>query len=262
MADLNKIVEDLSSLTVLEAAELSKMLEEKWGVSAAAPVAVAAAPTAGGGEAAAEEKTADVESKKETEAAPQDGLPDPVAEVNGSQITAVDFREALKRYERPGLNIPEERLGRIKKSLLNRLVDDALIEQGDAAVVLFRAQKPPAGLLEAQRRIARAARVRDQRRAQRVQPRPPVFARLGERRVRQHVVEEELPRHGRAPARLFSRLQREAHALVQDRRRNRAIVARRLVLEQEGERRVEVMVGGGCRRVCRCDELARPSVRP
>ena len=57
MADLNKIVEDLSSLTVLEAAELSKMLEEKWGVSAAAPVAVAAAPAAGGGEAAAEEKT-------------------------------------------------------------------------------------------------------------------------------------------------------------------------------------------------------------
>ena len=57
MADLNKIVEDLSSITELEAAELSKMLEEKWGVSAAAPVAVAAAPTAGGGEAAAEEKT-------------------------------------------------------------------------------------------------------------------------------------------------------------------------------------------------------------
>ena len=57
MADLNKIVEDLSSLTVLEAAELSKLLEEKWGVSAAAPVAVAAAPAAGGGEAAAEEKT-------------------------------------------------------------------------------------------------------------------------------------------------------------------------------------------------------------
>ena len=57
MADLNKIVEDLSSLTVLEAAELSKMLEEKWGVSAAAPVAVAAAPGAGAGEAAAEEKS-------------------------------------------------------------------------------------------------------------------------------------------------------------------------------------------------------------
>ena len=56
MADLNKIVEDLSSLTVLEAAELSKLLEEKWGVSAAAPVAVAAAPVAGG-DAPAEEKT-------------------------------------------------------------------------------------------------------------------------------------------------------------------------------------------------------------
>jgi large subunit ribosomal protein L7/L12 len=56
MADLQKIVDDLSSLTVLEAAELAKLLEEKWGVSAAAAVAVAAAP-AGGGAAAAEEKT-------------------------------------------------------------------------------------------------------------------------------------------------------------------------------------------------------------
>ena len=55
MADLEKIAEDLSALTVLEAAELSKLLEEKWGVSAAAPVAVAAAPAAGddaGGDAA------------------------------------------------------------------------------------------------------------------------------------------------------------------------------------------------------------------
>ena len=57
MADLNKIIDDLSSLTVLEAAELSKLLEEKWGVSAAAPVAAAAVPGAGGAEAAAEEKT-------------------------------------------------------------------------------------------------------------------------------------------------------------------------------------------------------------
>jgi large subunit ribosomal protein L7/L12 len=59
MADLSKIVDELSALTVLEAAELSKMLEEKWGVSAAAPVAVAA-PAAGGGAApaeAAEEQT-------------------------------------------------------------------------------------------------------------------------------------------------------------------------------------------------------------
>ena len=60
MADLARLVDELSSLTVLEAADLSKMLEEKWGVSAAAPVAVAAAPGAAGGAAAAapaEEKT-------------------------------------------------------------------------------------------------------------------------------------------------------------------------------------------------------------
>ena len=57
MADLAKIVEDLSALTVLEAAELSKMLEEKWGVSAAAPVAVAAAGGAAAAGPAEEEKT-------------------------------------------------------------------------------------------------------------------------------------------------------------------------------------------------------------
>jgi large subunit ribosomal protein L7/L12 len=56
MADLQKIVDELSKLTVLEAADLAKLLEEKWGVSAAAAVAVAAGP-AGGGAAAAEEKT-------------------------------------------------------------------------------------------------------------------------------------------------------------------------------------------------------------
>jgi large subunit ribosomal protein L7/L12 len=59
MANLQQLVEDLSKLTVLEAAELSKLLEEKWGVSAAAPVAMAAAPAAGGAAAApaAVEKT-------------------------------------------------------------------------------------------------------------------------------------------------------------------------------------------------------------
>ena len=56
MADLSKIVDELSKLTVLEAADLAKMLEEKWGVTAAAAVAVAAAP-GGGAAAAAEEKT-------------------------------------------------------------------------------------------------------------------------------------------------------------------------------------------------------------
>ena len=57
MADLAKIVEDLSALTVLEAAELSKLLEEKWGVSAAAAVAVAAPAAGGAAAAAAEEQT-------------------------------------------------------------------------------------------------------------------------------------------------------------------------------------------------------------
>ncbi|MGB2932507.1 MAG: 50S ribosomal protein L7/L12 [Methyloceanibacter sp.] len=57
MADLQKIVDDLSSLTVLEAADLAKLLEEKWGVSAAAPVAMMAAGAGGGEAAVAEEQT-------------------------------------------------------------------------------------------------------------------------------------------------------------------------------------------------------------
>jgi len=57
MADLEKLVEELSALTVMEAAELSKLLEDKWGVSAAAPVAVAAAAGGAGEAAAVEEKT-------------------------------------------------------------------------------------------------------------------------------------------------------------------------------------------------------------
>jgi len=57
MADLQKIVDELSTLTVLEAADLAKMLEDKWGVSAAAAVAVAAGPAGGAAAAAAEEKT-------------------------------------------------------------------------------------------------------------------------------------------------------------------------------------------------------------
>ena len=61
MADLEKISEDLSNLTVIEAAELSTMLEEKWGVSAAAPVAAAAPGVEGGGAAAAEKDSFNVE---------------------------------------------------------------------------------------------------------------------------------------------------------------------------------------------------------
>ena len=63
MANLEKLVDDLSALTVLEAAELSKLLEEKWGVSAAAPVAVAAAPAAGGGAAAAPAEAAEEQTE-------------------------------------------------------------------------------------------------------------------------------------------------------------------------------------------------------
>ena len=64
MADLDKIVKDLSSLTVIEAAELSKLLEEKWGVSAAAPVAVAAASAATSDEAAEEKSDFEVVLKE------------------------------------------------------------------------------------------------------------------------------------------------------------------------------------------------------
>ncbi len=60
MADLNTIVDELSGLTIMEAAELAKLLEEKWGVSAAAPVAVAAGGAAAGGEAAVEQTEFDV----------------------------------------------------------------------------------------------------------------------------------------------------------------------------------------------------------
>ena len=63
MANLEKIVEDLSSLSVLEAAELSKLLEEKWGVSAAAPVAMAAAPGAAGAGAAAPAEAAEEQTE-------------------------------------------------------------------------------------------------------------------------------------------------------------------------------------------------------
>ncbi len=93
MANLDKIVEELSVLTVLEAAELSKMLEEKWGVSAAAPVAVAAAGAAGG-EAAAEEKD---EFDIVLEAFPADKKIAIIKEVRG--ITGLGLKEAKDLVE-------------------------------------------------------------------------------------------------------------------------------------------------------------------
>lgn len=90
MADLAKIVEELSTLTVLEAAELSKMLEEHWGVSAAAPVAVAAA--AAGGEAAAEQTEFDV-----VLASAGDKKINVIKEVRG--ITGLGLKEAKELVE-------------------------------------------------------------------------------------------------------------------------------------------------------------------
>lgn len=113
MADLAKIVEELSALTVLEAAELSKMLEEKWGVSAAAPVAVAAA--AGAAAAPAEEQTeftvvlADAGDKKINV----------IKEVRG--ITGLGLKEAKDLVEGAPKTVKEgaskDEAAKIKKSL-------------------------------------------------------------------------------------------------------------------------------------------------
>ena len=123
MANLEKLVEELSALTVLEAAQLSKLLEEKWGVSAAAPVAVAAAGPAAGGAAAApaEEKTsfdvilkaADAAKKiaiiKEVRAAvPGLGLAEAKALVEGAPktvkegVTKEDAEAMKKKFEAVG----------------------------------------------------------------------------------------------------------------------------------------------------------------
>ncbi len=92
MADLEKLVEDLSALTVMEAAELAKLLEDKWGVSAAAPVAVAAAPGAAGGAAAAEQTEFDV-----ILASAGDKKINVIKEVRG--ITGLGLKEAKELVE-------------------------------------------------------------------------------------------------------------------------------------------------------------------
>ena len=120
MADLNKIIEDLSSLTVVEAAELSTQLEEKWGVTAAA--AVAAAPAAAGGEAPAEEKddftvmlTAAGDKKinviKEVRAVTELGLKEAKDLVEGapkeikSGVNKKDAEEMKKKLEAAGAKV-------------------------------------------------------------------------------------------------------------------------------------------------------------
>ena len=116
MADLQKIVDDLSSLTVLEAAELAKLLEEKWGVSAAAAVAVAAAPAAGGGAAAAAEEKTDFTVVL---AAAGDKKIEVIKEVRA--ITGLGLKEAKDLVEAAPkevkADLPKEEAEKIKKQL-------------------------------------------------------------------------------------------------------------------------------------------------
>ncbi len=123
MANLEKIVEDLSALTVLEAAELAKMLEEKWGVSAAAPVAVAAVAGGAAPAAAAEEKTefdvvlTDAGAKKieviklVREVVPSLGLKEAKDLVEGAPKTVkegvakADAEELKKKFEAAGAKV-------------------------------------------------------------------------------------------------------------------------------------------------------------
>ena len=115
MADLQKIVDDLSKLTVLEAADLAKMLEEKWGVSAAAAVAVAAAPAAGGAAAAAEEQTEFTVILK----AAGDKKINVIKEVRA--ITGLGLKEAKDLVEAGGKavkeGVPKDEAAKLKKQL-------------------------------------------------------------------------------------------------------------------------------------------------
>ena len=101
MADLKKIADQLSKLTVLEAAELTKMLEEEWGVSAAAPVAVAAAPAADGAGGAPEEQT-------EFDVTIKDVGPKKIDVIKAiRQITALGLKDAKEVAETPGAKVLE-----------------------------------------------------------------------------------------------------------------------------------------------------------
>jgi large subunit ribosomal protein L7/L12 len=104
MANLEKLVEELSSLTVLEAAELTKMLEEKWGVSAAMPMAVAAMPAAGGAAAGAEA----VEEKTEFDVILKDVGPKKIDVIRViRQITNLGLKDAKELAETAGAKVLE-----------------------------------------------------------------------------------------------------------------------------------------------------------
>ncbi len=105
MANLEKLVEELSKLTVLEAAELTKMLEEKWGVSAAAPVAVAAVAGTGGGAAPAEA----VEEKTEFDVILKDVGPKKIDVIRViRQITNLGLKDAKDLAETAGAKVLEQ----------------------------------------------------------------------------------------------------------------------------------------------------------
>jgi large subunit ribosomal protein L7/L12 len=102
MAELSKLADELSKLTVLEAAELTRMLEEKWGVSAAAPMAMAAMPMAGG---AAQEA---VEEKTEFTVVLKDVGPKKIDVIKAiRQFTSLGLKEAKELAEAPGSKVLE-----------------------------------------------------------------------------------------------------------------------------------------------------------
>ena len=102
MADLKKLADQLGKLTVLEAAELTKMLEEEWGVSAAAPVAVAAAPSADGGDGAA------ADDKTEFDVIIKDVGPKKIDVIKAiRQITSLGLKDAKELAETPGAKVME-----------------------------------------------------------------------------------------------------------------------------------------------------------
>lgn len=102
MADIKKLADQLGKLTVLEAAELTKMLEEEWGVSAAAPVAVAAAPAAGGADAEA------AEEKSEFDVVLKDVGPKKIDVIKAiRQITSLGLKDAKELAETAGAKVLE-----------------------------------------------------------------------------------------------------------------------------------------------------------
>src|SRR6187401_2016746 len=119
MADLQKIVDELSSLTVLEAAEVAKLLEEKWGVSAAAAVAVAAGPAAGGAAAAAVEEQTEFTVVL---AAAGDKKIEVIKEVRA--ITGLGLKEAKDLVE--GAPKPvKESVGKDEVAKIKKMLEDA-----------------------------------------------------------------------------------------------------------------------------------------